>query len=92
MAEGVPPHIRETPMKIMMLIATVPSPTLKPISEDAKKTPWSAEFSHFLKCALHLNPERRSCAAQLLMHPFLRSAATQEQASIFFTFQHQSNK
>ena len=89
MAEGVPPHIRETPMRIMLLISTLPSPTLKPTSETT--TPWSPEFKHFLKYALDLNPERRSSAAQLLMHPFLRSSVTQEVAADFFNIKVHSN-
>ena len=61
MATGEPPHLHEQPLRALLLITTQPSPQLK----DADK--WSPKFKHFLKCSLHLEPEKRASSEQLLM-------------------------
>ena len=61
MATGEPPHLHEQPLRALLLITTQPSPQLK----DGDK--WSPKFRHFLKCSLHLEPEKRASSEQLLM-------------------------
>ena len=86
MAEGFPPFIYEPPIRAMLLITTSNPPTLKTTSSDPSVPPpnWSPHIRHFLKCCLEICPEKRSSASQLLMHPFLRMAATQEEAAVYF--------
>lgn len=79
MAEGEPPHLHEQPMRALYLITTQASPELR---NPAK---WSSKFKHFLKCALHKDPAKRATSEQLLMHPFMGIACTQEEFSAFAT-------
>lgn len=60
MAEQNPPYYDVHPMRVLFLIPTNPSPTLKAPQD------WSADFSDFLKCCLDKDPARRSSAKQLL--------------------------
>jgi serine/threonine protein kinase len=78
-AEGEPPHLHEPPLRALLLITTQGSPTLK-VPEK-----WSQKFRHFLKCALQLDPAKRASAEQLLMHPFIATACTQADFSVFAT-------
>lgn len=78
MAEGEPPLLNEPPLRALLLITTNKSPTL-----NMKKMTWSEEFNHFLAQCLQLIPEKRSSADQLLLHPFIQTACTQEVFAIF---------
>jgi serine/threonine protein kinase len=99
MAEGIPPHITEPPIRAMLLITTSKPPVLKeyPRQNTAayaanaatrqttmQTEPWSDNIKHFLKCALVHDYEKRSSAAELLMHPVMRCACTMEEAADFF--------
>lgn len=72
MAEGDPPLIDEKPFRALLLITVNPPPKL-----SAEKS-WSAEFRHFLRCCLMSDPTRRATTEQLLMHPFIKKACSQE--------------
>jgi serine/threonine protein kinase len=78
MAEGEPPLLNEPPLRALLLITTNKSPTL-----NNKRYRWSQEFNHFLAQCLQISPDRRASAEQLLMHPFLQTACTQEQFAGF---------
>ncbi|CAM9684210.1 unnamed protein product, partial [Chrysoparadoxa australica] len=69
MAEGEPPLLHEPPLRALLLISINPPPVL------AKPQKWSKNFHHFLKRCLDTDVERRATADQLLMHPFIASAA-----------------
>lgn len=73
MAEGEPPHLHEPPLRALLMISISGTPTLKDPSR------WSANFLHFLAQAMAVEPEARPTAEQLLKHPFLAGAATQEE-------------
>lgn len=79
LAEGEPPHLHVPPVRALMLIVTQPAPQLK------KPKEWSPEFRHFLGKCLHKDPAKRSGSEQLLLHPFLRKACTQDEWSKFAT-------
>ncbi|KNB46496.1 P21-activated protein kinase [Blastocystis sp. subtype 4] len=68
MADGVPPHFHEPPLKALLLIHTGPSPTL------SKPDNWSVMFNDFLSRALDVNADTRATANFLLNHPFIQSA------------------
>ncbi len=78
MAEGEPPLLNEPPLRALLLITTNKAPTL-----NNKKYRWSQEFNHFLAQCLQISPERRASAEQLLLHPFIQTACTQEQFAQF---------
>lgn len=78
MAEGEPPLLNEPPLRALLLITTNKAPAL-----NNKKHPWSAEFNHFLAQCLQIQPERRASADQLLLHPFIQTACTQEEFAVF---------
>jgi serine/threonine protein kinase len=61
----------------LYLITTGSSPKLK------QQDKWSKAFQHFLKASLHKEPERRASSEQLLLHPFIKSACTQEEFAAF---------
>jgi serine/threonine protein kinase len=69
MAEMMPPRAEMQPMKVLLKIPTLPSPTL----EHPKS--FSPEMSHFLELALKKSPTLRSTAEQLAQHPWLGGAA-----------------
>jgi len=71
MADGEPPHLKELPLRALLLITTQPAPTLR----DAAK--WTPAFSDFLARALAKDPDARATAAELLDHPFLATACEQ---------------
>jgi serine/threonine protein kinase len=77
MAEGEPPLLNEPPLRALLLITTNKAPTLN------KKYRWSQEFHHFLAQCLQLNPEKRASADQLLLHPFIQTACSQEEFAGF---------
>jgi serine/threonine protein kinase len=76
--------MHEHPLKAMLLITISPAPTLQsqpqanPMDTEAGATKWSAELSHFVSKALELDPSKRSSANQLLIHPWMRVACTDE--------------
>lgn len=74
MAEGEPPLLNEPPLRALLLITINSSPTL-----NDPRGKWSQEFKHFLSRCLDLKPDKRSSAEQLLMHPFIRSACSDEE-------------
>jgi serine/threonine protein kinase len=78
MAEGEPPLINEQPLRALLLITINPSPTL-----TDPQNRWSSNFKHFLSCCLEISPDKRSSAEQLLLHPFLQSACTEEMMGAF---------
>jgi serine/threonine protein kinase len=47
--------------------------------EDVEEPRWSKSFVHFLARCLDLNQEKRASANELLRHPFLKNACSQEQ-------------
>lgn len=68
MADGVPPHFHEPPLKALLLIHTGPSPTL------SKPDNWSLMFNDFLSRALDVKADTRATANLLLNHPFIQFA------------------
>lgn len=80
MADGEPPFLNEPPLRALLLITISDPPTLK---ENVSGTPWTKTFAHFLKCCLEVKAEKRASAEQLLMHPFITSACTQEEFAAF---------
>lgn len=78
MAEGEPPLLNEPPLRALLLITTNKAPTL-----NNNKYRWSQEFNHFLAQCLQINVEKRATADQLLLHPFIQTACSQEQFAEF---------
>lgn len=79
-AQGSPPHLAETPLRAMFLIATAGSPGLD------RPGDWSADFRAFLASATAVDPDARPTAAALLRHPFLRRAAGRPHMARIFAF------
>lgn len=52
-------------------------------SDDAPEEGWSKAFIHFLARCLDLNQEKRASADELLKHPFLELACSQEEFAAF---------
>jgi hypothetical protein len=71
MAEGEPPYIKYPQGKALFLITTQGAPPLK------KPKQWSDNFKHFLSCCLQIDPEKRLPSIELLQHPFLHCACSQ---------------
>ena len=78
MAEGEPPFLNEPPLRALLLITISDPPALKDSLLPPGSTPWSKAFKHFLKCSMEVKAEKRASAEQLLMHPFITSACSQE--------------
>lgn len=76
-AEGEPPLIDEQPLRALLLITIQPSPTLQ------KQAQWSNAFNHFLKRCVMVRPDDRASMDQLLMHPFIKTAAPQREFGEF---------
>uniref|UniRef100_A0A3Q3AG73 non-specific serine/threonine protein kinase n=1 Tax=Kryptolebias marmoratus TaxID=37003 RepID=A0A3Q3AG73_KRYMA len=70
LAQIEPPHHELNPMRVLLKIAKSEPPRL----EQPHK--WSKDFNDFLKKALDRNTETRPSAAQLLEHPFVRTATS----------------
>ncbi|GMH62032.1 hypothetical protein TrST_g14162 [Triparma strigata] len=79
MAEGEPPMMREPPLRALLMITVKPSPTLK------QPERYSPTFNHFLSKCLNTNASERPSAEQLLLHPFIASASTNEEFATFAT-------
>jgi len=75
MCEGEPPLMDKPPLRALLLITTQGTPKLQ------NPQRWSTELRHFMKRSMDMNPEKRSSAAMLLMHPFIRKACTQKEFS-----------
>jgi serine/threonine protein kinase len=73
LAEGEPPYVEVPPMRALYLIV---SSGIPPISSPEKRSP---ELMDFLDKCLMMDPTQRATAAQLLEHPFLRTAAHRDQ-------------
>ncbi|SCU89724.1 LANO_0D06150g1_1 [Lachancea nothofagi CBS 11611] len=69
MIVGEPPYLNETPLRALYLIATNGTPELK----DAESL--SDDMRAFLGWCLHVNPDERATASQLLMDPFITAYA-----------------
>lgn len=76
MAEGEPPLLKEPPLRALLMITINPPAKLK-------SSLWSPAIVHFLSRCLEPVPDKRSTAEQLLMHPFIKSACTQEEFATF---------
>jgi serine/threonine protein kinase len=76
MAEGEPPLLKEPPLRALLMITINPPAKLK-------SNLWSPAIVHFLSRCLDANPLKRSSAEQLLMHPFIKSACSQEEFAQF---------
>lgn len=68
MAEGEPPYMDFPPLRALFLITTKGIPPLK----DSEK--WSSDFQDFVAQCLDKDSDKRPDAAQLLKHPFLKTA------------------
>ena len=77
MAEGEPPHLHEPPLRALLMISISGSPALKDPSR------WSSQFLHFLAQSTSIDAEARPTAEQLLNHPFITMASTQEEYGQF---------
>jgi serine/threonine protein kinase len=83
---GEPPLVKEHPLKAMLLITISPAPTLCSHRESLKNAdgrnlhllPWSQGLCHFISKALEVDQTKRASANQLLMHPWMRVACTEE--------------
>jgi len=64
MAEFHPPYHDLHPMRVLFMIPTAPSPTLKDSST------WSSEFADFIRLCLAKEQSQRPSAKELLKHPF----------------------
>ena len=73
MAEGNPPYMGYPPMRALFLITTKGIPPLK----NADK--WSREMNNFISRCLETNPTNRADSEELLKHPFLKVACSQQQ-------------
>jgi len=71
MADGEPPLMHEPVMRALFLITVNDAPSLRQPKAS------SETFVHFLAKMLVKDPEHRSAADQLLLHPFMAEAAAQ---------------
>lgn len=66
LCEGSPPYFNVHPMRAIFMISSKPAPTLK---EPEK---WSSDMQDFVSKCLVKDCEKRSTAADLLKHPWIR--------------------
>jgi p21-activated kinase 1 len=90
MAEGEPPLMKEPALRALLLITISPPPTLRANRPapggEGRVGPWSETFEHFLSRCLDLRPDRRASAEQLLMHPFMNAACSEEEFGAFYSY------
>jgi serine/threonine protein kinase len=60
--------------------------------EGAEEPRWSKSFVHFLARCLDLNQEKRASADELLEHPFLDLACSQEEFAAFTKYRLQPSE
>jgi serine/threonine protein kinase len=72
MCEGEPPNSDQPPMKYLLLLATQDPPPLK------QHEKWSTHMTSFLSHCLQRDPSLRPEAEELLQHPFMETACTQD--------------
>lgn len=60
--------------------------------EGAEEPRWSRSFVHFLARCLDLNQEKRASAEELLEHPFLELACSQEEFAAFTKYRLQPSE
>ena len=68
LAETVPPHFSENPMRAVFLIPNSEPPGLQHPER------YSEQFRDFLRCCLVKDPDARHSTAQLMQHPFITGA------------------
>src|SRR4051812_17214219 len=61
-------------LDMMQAVVNGPSPSL-PKSPDGSYGKYSREFANFVQCCLCKDPEQRSTAEELLLHPWFAHAA-----------------
>jgi len=76
MTDGVPPLMDEKPMRALLLITIQDPPHMENPSN------WSSSLNHFVMRCLMSRPDMRASADQLLMHPFVTGAGTQEEFAL----------
>lgn len=74
-AQGKPPFFGKSYVSTLSDILRPPPPKL----EDPEQ--WSPTFRHYLKASLVYNPLERASCADLLLHPFMTLACSQEDFS-----------
>ena len=79
MAEGEPPMMREPPLRALLMITVKSAPKLK------RPERYSETFNHFLACCLQTNAAKRPSAEELLLHPFIAQASSNEHFATFVT-------
>jgi serine/threonine protein kinase len=79
LAEGKPPYHNIHPMRVIFMIPSKNSPTLK----DQDK--YSPDFHDFIAKCLQKNPDARPTSEELLKHPFITKAKGPEVISSLLT-------
>ena len=70
MTDGEPPLLNEPVMRALLMITLQDAPTVRDSGA------WSPAMLHFLRRCLAKEPKKRALAEQLLMHPWIQTAAT----------------
>ena len=86
MAEGEPPYMSLPVLKALLTITTNPPAKLKHTSS------WSPAMHHFLDQCLQSKPNKRASAAELLEHPFLKSAGSQAELASYVNAKMEAKK
>jgi p21-activated kinase 1 len=73
MAQLEPPYLSEPPLRALLLITTNGSPALN------KPGDWSENFNNFIKKCCTVDGNQRATCGDLLEHPFIKQACTQDQ-------------
>jgi serine/threonine protein kinase len=76
LAESVPPHFDESPIRALFLIASGQAPQLKRFAM------WSYEFNDFISKCLNTNPQERWSCEALLKHEFITQDGTDDTSFI----------
>lgn len=72
MAEAQPPYLNFPPLRALFLIATHGAPPLK------EPTAWSRHFQDLVRRCTRMDAESRPSSAQLLTHPWLKTAVSRD--------------